>query len=204
MGHVQILTYYLIVGVDGLDGAAADNLDAGGALQPEIQELDGVRTFHIGYDAGVECDQAAGRYVRAPLSFPKPDVIGDLFAGLGAMDVYEYDAAEAPVASSQDGGEANALSDELFEGLSVFFGFSQCLLQTVWGWGIVRGSTTFCSRGGRPRETPLQWKGAPPRGMDSRSESGMTDGGGGEVVTPALSRQRRICDPSRDLCVTTS
>ena len=118
-----------------MGGAAADDLDAGGALQPEIQELDGVRPFHIGYDAGVEGDEAAGRYVRAPLSFPKPDVIGDLFAGLGAMDVYEYDAAEAPVAPSQDSGEASAFSDELFEGFSVFLGFSQCLLQTVWGGG---------------------------------------------------------------------
>ena len=121
--------------VGGLGGAAVDDLDAGGALQPEIQELDGVGAFHIGYYAGVEGDEAAGRYVRAPLSFPKPDVIGDLFAGLGAVDIYEYDAAEAPVASSQDGGEASALSDELFEGLSVFLGFSQCLLQTVWAGG---------------------------------------------------------------------
>lgn len=120
--------------------AAVDDLHAGGALQSEIEEFEGVGAFNVGYDAGVECDQATGRYVRAPLSFPKPDVIGDLFAGLGAMDVYEYDAAEAPVASSQDGGEASALSDELFEGLSVFFGFSQCLLQTVWGWGRGRGS----------------------------------------------------------------
>ncbi len=102
-------------GVGGVSGGAtagatgaAEDLDAGGAFEPVVEEFGGAGSFEVGDDAGVEGDGGAGAYARAPLSFPEPDVVSELGAGLGVLDVDQQDAAVAFVAPSQYGGEAGA------------------------------------------------------------------------------------------------
>ena len=118
---------------------AAGDLDLGGAFEPVVEEFGGAASLEVGDDAGVEGDGVAGAYARAPLSFVKPEVVGDLGAGLGIPDVYQQDAAGATVAPSQHGGEARAHTYEAFKVSSVSLRFSQssgssqCLLQGRFG-----------------------------------------------------------------------
>ena len=82
------------------EGAAIDDLDAGGAFEPVVEEFGGAAPLEVGDDAGVEGDGVAGAYARAPLSFVKPEVVCNLCAGLRVPDVDQYDAAAASVAPS--------------------------------------------------------------------------------------------------------
>ena len=74
-------------------GAAVEDFYAGRAGQRVVQGFGRAASFHVGDDTGVEGDGAAGAYGGAPLSFSKPEVVGDLCAGFGIVHVQEQYAA---------------------------------------------------------------------------------------------------------------
>ena len=110
----------------GGEGAGwVEDFDPGWAIQSVVQEFGRAASFHVGDDAGVEGDGTARAYSGTPLSFPKPEMVGELCAGLRVPDVSQYDAPGAPVSASQYGGEARAAACDAFKGFSVSPGSSE-------------------------------------------------------------------------------